>query len=217
MRYVCDIRLKWVLYVIATDSGTIAITTIQRVGFTFREPGLFQVKSDEQSKKGQWMRQSDAHSSNPRSSRADWLSCLCSDHSSSTPDGSLEVLGSYRVVLGHDMSRSAFFLIMQSVMLWILFLPSLVVLLLMRNIQRMQRNLLRVVYHQILYLKAPDGIEEWRKEPKEINFLSAGRVDVVISWLDYFIVSTDDVSSGYHILLSLVWVQVRMINLGHVV
>ena len=81
----------------------------------------------------------------------------------------------------------------------------------------MQRNLLRVVYHQILYLKAPDGIEEWRKEPKEINFLSAGRVDVVISWLDYFIVSTDDVSSGYHILLSLVWVQVRMINLGHVV
>ena len=102
---------------IATDSRTIAITTIQRVGFTFRKPGLFQAKSDEQSKKGQWMRQSDAHSSNPRSSRADWLSSLCSDHSSSTPDGYLEVLGSYRVVLGHDMSRSAFFLIMQSVML----------------------------------------------------------------------------------------------------
>ena len=47
--------------------------------------------------------------------------------------------------------------------------------------------------------------------------MSAGSVDVVISWLDYFIVFTDDVSSGYHILLSLVWVQVRMINLGHVV
>ena len=39
MRYVCDIRLKWVLYVIATDPGT--ITMIQRVGFTFRKPGLF--------------------------------------------------------------------------------------------------------------------------------------------------------------------------------
>ena len=44
MRYVCDIRLKWVLYVIATDPGT--ITMIQRVGFTFREPGLFQLVSE---------------------------------------------------------------------------------------------------------------------------------------------------------------------------
>ena len=31
--------MKWVLYVIATDPVT--ITTIQRVGFAFREPGLF--------------------------------------------------------------------------------------------------------------------------------------------------------------------------------
>ena len=37
--YVCDIRLKWVLHVIATDPGT--ITMIQRVGFAFRESGLF--------------------------------------------------------------------------------------------------------------------------------------------------------------------------------
>ena len=39
MSYVCDIRLKWVLYVIATDPGT--ITMIQRVGFSFWKPGSF--------------------------------------------------------------------------------------------------------------------------------------------------------------------------------
>ena len=38
--YDCDFCLKWVLYVIATDPGT--ITTIQGVGLPFREPGSFQ-------------------------------------------------------------------------------------------------------------------------------------------------------------------------------
>ena len=44
MSYVCGIQMKWVLYVIDTDPGT--ITTIQRFGFAFREPGLFQLVSE---------------------------------------------------------------------------------------------------------------------------------------------------------------------------
>ena len=37
--YDCDYCLKWVLYVITTDPGT--ITTIQGVGLPFWEPGSF--------------------------------------------------------------------------------------------------------------------------------------------------------------------------------
>ena len=38
-KYVCDTRLKWIMYVISTDSKT--ITTIQGVGFFFRKPDSF--------------------------------------------------------------------------------------------------------------------------------------------------------------------------------